>query len=136
VDGEKLIERLRKLIGQQVHTYFKGYEFGDGPNWRMRVARVGLETLDLDPELVRHGIKREFYAMPLTANSREVLKGKARRFTTKRPSVRDIVLAALERWILPRAQTLPEYRDVRKEIYLAAQKQVLADRTRRAESGG
>jgi hypothetical protein len=131
---DQLFERLRKLIGQQDHTYFKGYEFGDGPNWRMRVARVGLKMLDLDPELVRHGIKREVYAMPLTTNFREVLKGKARRFTTKRPSVREIASAALERWMLPRAQARPEYRDMRKEVYLAMQKQALDKRTRREKA--
>jgi hypothetical protein len=120
---------LRRLIGQEDHTYYNGYEFGDGPNWRIRVARVGLEKLGLGPDLVRHGIKREVYAMPLTDNFRDMLKGKARRLTTKRPSVREIASVALERWLLPRAQTRREYRNVRKDVYLATQKQILINVT-------
>ncbi len=123
---DELFERLRRLIGQEDHTYYKGYQFGDGPNWRMRVARVGLQTLGLNPDLVRHGIRREVYAMPLTHNFRHVLKGEARRFTDKRPSAKEIAAAALERWILPRAESRPEYQDIHKGVYLAAQKEMLA----------
>jgi hypothetical protein len=126
---DDLFEKLRRLIGQEDHTYYNGYEFGDGPNWRIRVARVGLEKLGLGPDLVRHGIKREVYAMPLTDNFRDMLKGKARRLTTKRPSVREIASVALERWLLPRAQTRREYRNVRKDVYLATQKHILINVT-------
>jgi hypothetical protein len=67
--------------------------------------------------------------MPLTDNFRDMLKGKARRLTTKRPSVREIASVALERWLLPRAQTRREYRNMRKDVYLATQKQILINVT-------
>jgi hypothetical protein len=125
---DEIFARLRSLIAQDRHAYADGYQFGDGPNWRMRVARVGLEQLDLDPNLVRHGIKREVYAMPLTANFKNVLKGDGQPRATQRPTAEDIASAALERWILPRAATRPEFRGVRKGDYLADHLRLLAER--------
>lgn len=125
---DEIFARLRNLIAQDQHAYANGYRFGDGPNWRLRVARVGLERLDLDPNLVRHGIKREIYAMPLAEDFRDILRGDARRNTTQRPSVRDLSTAALERWVLPRAQARPEFEQARKNDYLAEHLSLLAER--------
>lgn len=94
----------------------------------MRVARVGLQSLGLDPNLVRHGIKREVYAMPMTENFRDVLKGNTRHKVVKRPSIRDLSPAALERWVLPRAETRPEFRNLRKSDYLEEHLSLLAER--------
>lgn len=116
---DEIFARLRKLIAQDQHAYADGYQFGDGPNWRLRVARVGLQRLDLDPDLVRHGIKREIYAMPLMGNFRDALNGIASPDGAERASVERIASAALERWVLPRAETRPSYKDIRKADYLA-----------------
>ena len=125
---DEIFARLRTLIAQDQHAYANGYRFGDGPNWRLRVARVGLERLDLDPDLIRHGIKREVYAMPLTENFRDILRGDARRVTVDRPSVRVLSSTALERWVLPRAEARPEFQDARKTDYLAEHLNLLAER--------
>jgi len=92
------------------------------------VARVGLQSLGLDPNLVRHGIKREVYAMPMTESFRDVLKGNTRRTLAKRPSTRELSFAALERWVLPRAEARPEFRNLRKSDYLAEHLRLLAER--------
>lgn len=125
---DEIFARLRKLIAQDQHVYANGHQFGDGPNWRLRVARVGLRRLDLDPDLVRHGIRREVYAMPLAENFRNILKGDARRTTPERPSVRDLSSTALERWVLPRAQARPGFEHARKNNYLAEHLDLLAER--------
>jgi len=123
---DEIFARLRKLIAQDQHAYADGYQFGDGPNWRLRVARVGLQRLDLDPDLVRHGIKREIYAMPLMGNFRDALNGIASPDGAERASVERIASAALERWVLPRAETRPSYKDIRKADYLAEHIQQVA----------
>lgn len=125
---DEIFARLRKLIAQDQHAYANGHQFGDGPNWRMRVARVGLQRLGLDPDLVRHGIKREVYAMPLTEDFRDVLKGNTWHIAGKRPSVKDLSFAALERWVLPRASSRPEFKELRKSEYLAEHLSLLAER--------
>ena len=91
------------------------------------MSRVGLESLDLDPDLVRHGIKREVYAMPMADNFRDMLKGNTRRTLAKRPTARERSSAALERWVLPRAETRPEYSDLQKDGYLAEHLSLLAE---------
>ncbi len=125
---DEIFARLRSLIAQDQHAYANGHQFGDGPNWRLRVARVGLQTLGLDPNLVRHGIKREVYAMPMTEGFKDVLKGNTRRTLAKRPSTKELSSAALERWVLPRAEARPEFRNLRKSDYFAEHLSLLAER--------
>lgn len=125
---DEIFTRLRSLIAQDQHAYANGHQFGDGPNWRLRVARVGLQSLGLDANLVRHGIKREVYAMPMTEDFRDVLKGNTRRSPAKRPSTKALSAAALERWVLPRAETRPEFGDLQKRDCLAEHLSLLAQR--------
>lgn len=62
------------------------YWSGTSPYGLENPAGCTREQLGLDPDLVRHGIKREVYTMPLTENFRDV-KGFAKHAATKRPSV-------------------------------------------------
>ena len=126
---DEIFMKLRMLIAADQHAYANGHQFGDGPNWRLRVARVGLRRLGLDPDLIRHGIKREVYAMPLTGNFRDVLKGSTQHTIAKRPPVKDLSSAALERWVLPRAESKPEFRKLRKSDYLAEHLSLLSERS-------
>ncbi len=109
--SEPLFRRLRQLVVARGHEYGNGHKYGKGPNWRLRVSRGGLGMLGLDPELIRHGIAREVYAMPLATNWREFLHGKADEFHADRPLAHDISAAALHRWMIPRAARCPEYAD-------------------------
>ena len=124
--SDRLFERLRQLLAQDEHHYVDGHQFGDGPNWRMRVARVGLSKLGLSPNLVRHGISREVFAMPLTEHFREILRGSTRKVKVERPNAVDIAEAALQRWVIPRAKRRPEYRDVQKTDGLIVQESIRA----------
>lgn len=119
--SDLLFARMRYMLIQQKHPYATKHKFGDGPNWRMRTIRVALSALGLSPNLVRHGISREVFAMPLVQNYKNVLLHGKQIYGSQRPTVDDIGTAALERWVLPRAQSRPEYRRVRREDYLAEQ---------------
>lgn len=107
--SEPLFQRLRRLVASRGHGYADAYQFGKGPNWRIRLSRVGLGMLGLDPDLLRHGIAREVYIMPLASNCREFLCGAADDVYLDRPSVKQIGEAALERWVRPRSARTPEY---------------------------
>lgn len=96
--SDDLFERLRQLLVREEHAYANGHRFGQGPNWRMRVARVGLARLGLDAEQVRHGIPRGGCAMPLATNSREFLCGRTTTLDAELPTAKAIATAALERW--------------------------------------
>jgi hypothetical protein len=106
---EKLFLDMRRLLELEGHPYASGHEFGQGPNWRMRVVRAALIKVGLDPNLMRHGIAREVYAVPLAQNWREFLCGRAKTCDVQRHSATEISRLAVQRWMVPRASRNPEY---------------------------
>ena len=108
-----LYEQVRQLLIEDGHDYANGHQFGDGPNWRVRVLREGLKSVGLPPELLKHGIEREVYAMPVASNFRAFLKGEETEPEIERRSVADISEAAKRRWMIPRAERMPDYRNFR-----------------------
>lgn len=119
--SDLLFARMRYLLLREGHEYATKHKFGDGPNWRMRTIRVALLALGLSPNLIRHGISREVFAMPLVDNYKNVLLKGRNIYGSRRPTVDEISAAALERWVLPRAASRPEYREIGREDYLAEQ---------------
>ena len=116
--SDSLFERIRFMLALENHPYASGNRFGEGPNWRLRVTRVGLTRLGLDGGLVRHGIHRQVYALPLVPNFREYLCGVPPENSFDRPQISEIASAALNRWILPRATRCPEFTNFRRDDLL------------------
>jgi hypothetical protein len=116
--SDPLFQRMRSLLAMEGHPYANAHAYGQGPNWRIRVMRVGLDRLGLDDDLIRHGINREIYAMPLAEGFRDFLCGRAKTTDVERPSVAQLTAAALERWVVPRATRQPAYRAFRREEIL------------------
>lgn len=108
---DKLFLEMRRLLELEKHPYASNYHFGQGPNWRIRVIRLVLEKIGLDPNLLRHGIAREIYASPLTPHWREFLCGRDSLGPVCRPSTTEISQLAVARWMIPRANRTPDYRD-------------------------
>jgi hypothetical protein len=113
--SDELFGRVRSLLAREEHPYASAHQFGQGPNWRFRVVRVGLKRLGLDPEILNHGIAREVYAMPLVGNPQEYFCGRDAAAHLVLPSVPDIAAAARQRWIVPRAERRPEFAAFRKD---------------------
>lgn len=113
---EDLFLQLRRVLQEDGHKYADGHQFGDGPNWRIRVARKGLESLGLDAdEVLKHGIRREVYAMPIASNSRQFLSGGDRQPIFNHLTVDEIAVLARSRWLVPRSKRLPRYQEFRRE---------------------
>jgi hypothetical protein len=87
------------------------HQYGEGPNWRIRLLRIGLAMVGLDPELLRHGITREVYVMPLAARCEDFHCARTDKILLDRPTVDEIATAALQRWVIPHAQRYPDYAD-------------------------
>lgn len=117
--GNALFTDMRKLLQMTGHRYADGYSFGQGPNWRIRVIREALRQAGLDDELVRHGVEREVFGMPLVTNWRGYLRGDARSCLGSRIPAAEIAEAALERWVVPRASRMPGFARWRLEDTLA-----------------
>ena len=114
---DALFRKMRELLELDQHPYADGHQFGEGPNWRIRVIRECLSRIGMDPNILRHGISREVYAMPLADNWQDFLRGKSKTCVMNRPTVSDLARSAVERWVIQRANRRPEYVDwTRDEI--------------------
>jgi hypothetical protein len=109
----------------RLHAYAMKYSkptakqksWGTGFRNRREVVRKCLANLGLSDQLLNHGIKRELFVMPLASNTREFLQGHHARLQWYHQSVKEIVEAFRERWLLPRAERDPSYADYDREAY-------------------
>ena len=116
-----LFSQLRQVLREDGHEYANGYKFGGGPNWRVRAAREALKTLGLDSDdIMRHGIEREVYAMPIAQNAREFLAGEDAKPRFRHRTVAEISALARERWVVPRSERDAGFRRFRREELAAA----------------
>ena len=115
-----VFDSLREHLEAMGHPYASGHRFGMGPNWKLRVARAALEDLGIDGNsILRHGVEREVYAIPLTDNWREVLAGKRKRTRALTKSATEISRFCLNRWVVPRSH--------RDKSYLSFEKNSIID---------
>ena len=113
---DHLFSQLRRVLQEDGHKYADGHQFGDGPNWRIRVARIGLQSLGLNPgDVLKHGIRREVYAMPIATNTQAFLTGKVEEPIFDCKTVDEISDLARKRWLIPRGDRRPSYRQFRRE---------------------
>lgn len=84
-------------------------KFGDGPHWKLRVIRHCLRALELDRDLLKHGVKRGFYAAPLTSNFREYLLGETNSPDYYDASMNDICEYFKTRYLIPRSKLITHW---------------------------
>ncbi len=108
-----IFESLRRYLEASGHPYASGNRFGMGPNWKIRVARTALEQLGIDGNaILKHGIKREVYAIPLAKNWQEILLGRQKNVRSCVLPASEIADFCLRRWIVPRAARDKRYKRV------------------------
>lgn len=110
--SEELFEELRRLFSKDGGV--PSNRFGSGPNWRMRTLRTALQNLNLDPELLHHGVGREVFLAPLAGNWTRYLRGEAIRRSWYHFDLDDMGRFFRERWAISRAERDPSYRAVRR----------------------
>lgn len=111
-------QKARELLEVTGDDEFKRYKFGNGPNYRIRVARKALEAIGLPADLLRHGIRREIYVAPLAGNSREFLRGEANRLSWYSRPLDEVVEFWRHRWLLPRAERDTSYQHFDSNAWL------------------
>jgi hypothetical protein len=116
--SDDLFVEIRNFLRSHDGVDPDSHAFGQGPNYRLRVIRKGLQLLGLDPDLARHGLTREVFYCPIATNSFQFLRGdhKQARFG-KLPTVSETSNAAIARWITGRAERMPTYKDWRREDF-------------------
>ena len=110
---------MRHYLEQIGHPYASGHKFGQGPNWRMRVVRTALESAGFNSDcLLKHGVGREVYAIPLARNWKEILLGNQTRVRSLALSAAEIADYCLRRWVIPRSQRDSRYLSFNPELVL------------------
>jgi len=110
LSGE-IFESLRGYLEAIGHPYASGNRFGMGPNWRIRVARTALEKIGIDGNaILKHGIEREVYAIPLANNWQDILLGRQKNVRSCALPASEIADFCLGRWIVPRASRDKRYK--------------------------
>jgi hypothetical protein len=116
---QSLFELMRQYLESNGHRYADNHRFGDGPNWKLRAVRETMKLLGLNPDLLRHGIRREVFICKLATNAISFLSGASQQPRyNELLSVAEVADLAKKRWIEPRASRCPGFRHWRKESLL------------------
>ena len=117
--SDALFSELRDYLKHVGDRYANAFKFGQGPNWRLRLIRRTLDLLGMNPDLIRHGFAREVFFCPIATNAIAFLRGDHKRVHyTDLPSIKSASKLALERWVIPRAERMPDYVAWRSEQFL------------------
>lgn len=112
---EDLFFELREYLRSIDHPYEKRYEFGEGPNWRMRTIKAAFSALGIQQNLLHHGIQRQVFIGYFANNAKAVLNGECSSpDLTSLRSTSEILDLAKDRWIVPRAARKPEFANWKK----------------------
>ncbi len=112
---EDLFTEVRQILRENGDSYSANYNYGQGPNWKLRALKKAFKLLGLDESLLRHGVKREVYTVPLAMNWREILMGSAEDPAWIGKSAEEIGTLAVNRWMLPRSERRDEWRSWRRQ---------------------
>jgi len=109
----ELYPLFRQFLEGQGVTPLVGFGSGPRPKWQTMVR--ALKRLGLSADLIRHGVKREVFLFRLVDNLEAYMEGR-----DTKPFYRDWSFAELaawwrERWLLPRAKRVHEWKAWRKE---------------------
>ena len=109
---DDLFNEFRTYLRDEGHDYADLHSYGQGPNWRIRVIRAALSSLGFKGDLLKHGIQREVFISLLADNARKILcDGTGKPKISNLHNVNAISLAACERWLIPRAERMPEFKE-------------------------
>ena len=117
---DRLFVDLRDYLRLIGHSYADKHQFGQGPNWRLRTTRAALQALGFHDDILRHGIQREVFICELANNALKLLrKGSGRPDLSALLSAEEVAKLAVERWMLPRSQRMPEFKTWKRESIVA-----------------
>lgn len=109
--SDKTFSMVRDWLVERKDPYANGHQYGDGPNWRLRTLRKAFDLLGFNGQLLRHGIKREIFLVPLAQNYREYLLGKDKTPLFFDRDFEQITQFFKNRWMIPRSQRVNDWRE-------------------------
>ncbi|MGD1717589.1 Druantia anti-phage system protein DruA [Dapis sp. BLCC M172] len=96
-------ELIKQVVPDDI---FDSYKFGQGPNWKMRILKIGLRELGFSEDILSIGWQRGYYNCPLANNGQEYLLGKSNKPKWKDFKKSELVEYWKNKWIIPRLEKL------------------------------
>ena len=112
-----IYEKIRAFVEKNCAPTDKHIAWGDGFRNKREVIRKCLLLLGLSHKLRNHGIRREIYAAQLGSETINFMKGEVSHPHFYDWSSYDLSEAFKERWLIRRAERIPEYRKYMREQY-------------------
>ncbi len=142
LDGEQIFIKIGMTLGwghfhvsneifTLISTYLKSigdssiasYEYGGGPNWKIRIIKRALWHLGLESTLMKHGFQREVYVCEIAKNTHAFLRGEDPiPDYSNLKSIKEISGLAKNRWVIPRSIRNPDFKEFKKESLLSVLK--------------
>jgi hypothetical protein len=110
-------DKIRAYVERYCEPTAKQDAWGEGFRNKREVVRKCLSKIGLSSDLIYHGIRREIFAAPLGSDALRFLRGEVSRPRFYDWSSAEISKKFIERWLLPRAERMPEYVKFSKDNY-------------------
>jgi len=110
-------DEIRAYVEEHCEPTAKHEAWGDGFRNKREVVRKCLSRIGLSADLMYHGIRREIFAAPLGREALRFLRGEVERPCFHDWPASELANLFVERWLLSRAERVPEYREYDREQY-------------------
>jgi hypothetical protein len=91
------------------------YEYGSGPNWRLRTIRRALGKIGIEDDLLHHGVRRQVFLAPRAINWKQFLCGETDDPRWYRLHLSEMAAFYRRRWAIPRSERDESYRLVMRD---------------------
>lgn len=108
---------MRTYVETNCDATAKHSDWGEGFRNRREVIRKCLSSLDLSADWIYHGIRREVFVAPLGRDTLRFLCGDVSRPVFYDWPAATLAEMFLKRWLIPRSERVPEYREFDREQY-------------------
>ena len=113
---DALYPELKEFLIKQGIPANQGFGRGPKPVWQ-NITRT-LTMLNVKQDGLKHGIRRQAWGIPLARNAWDYLSGRAEEPDYYETTFDRLAAWWRERWLLPRAQRVSDWRDWRRESLL------------------
>lgn len=119
-----IYEKILNYAYANVKGTAKAKNWGGGEfRNRQEVVRKTIKLLGYPEEWMMHQVQREIFVAPLASNAREYLCGQSNQLSFVDHTMNDFFEFFKLRWLLPRAERMPEYQNFQRESWRLWEKQ-------------
>jgi hypothetical protein len=112
-----IYKRIKAYAEANCKPTAKQNSWGKGFRSKREVIKKCLSAIGLSSKLLYHGIQREIFLAPLASNATQFLRGEVNSPQFFDWPAEELSRKFIDRWLLPRAERVPQYRSFYREAY-------------------